>query len=264
MDLGAILTLECHGPDTYVGAGPKYPWGGLYGGQIVAQALVAAAETVDEGFEVHSLRAYFIRMGDHTEPVRLEVDRTRNGSTFCTRRVIARQATGAILNLEASFQRPEPAADLNDATFPAGIPNWTTIDQSSWSPTFQRAMVPGRGPGRATAWMRADLPADASQLMHRASLAFLSDDLPTDAVVRAHPIGGEPIETIESIVFTASLDHTIWFHRPIDVTEWHLHDVECLTFVSGRGLTLGRVHDAAGEHVATIAQEVLLRDRRGR
>jgi acyl-CoA thioesterase-2 len=93
-----MFSLESHGPDTYVGQGPRYPWGGLYGGQVVAQALRAATSTVDDPFEPHSIRAYFIRRGDHTEPVRYEVDRIRNGRTFATRRVVARQAVGAILN----------------------------------------------------------------------------------------------------------------------------------------------------------------------
>ncbi|MFM7064618.1 MAG: acyl-CoA thioesterase domain-containing protein, partial [Actinomycetes bacterium] len=84
MDLQTILNLADHGPDVMVGIGPRYPWGGLYGGQIVAQALRAAASTVEEGFVVHSVRAYFIRRGDHTEPVRYEVDRIRNGRSFVT------------------------------------------------------------------------------------------------------------------------------------------------------------------------------------
>src|SRR4051794_41191553 len=104
MDVHELFTLASHGPDTYVGAGPQYPWGGLYGGQIVAQALRAAAATVDPLFRVHSLHAYFIRRGDADEPIRFEVDRLRNGRSFATRHVVARQATGAILPLPAPFQ----------------------------------------------------------------------------------------------------------------------------------------------------------------
>src|SRR5690349_4886875 len=82
MDVHQLFDLAAHGPDTFVGVGPQYPWGGLYGGQIVAQALRAAAATVDPALPVHSLRAYFIRRGDHQEPVRYEVDRIRNGRSF--------------------------------------------------------------------------------------------------------------------------------------------------------------------------------------
>src|SRR5579871_5943865 len=79
VDFVTMMTLEAHGPDTFVGTGPSYPWGGLYGGQIVAQALRAAALTVESRFRVHSLHAYFIRRGDADEPIRFEVDRLRNG-----------------------------------------------------------------------------------------------------------------------------------------------------------------------------------------
>ena len=127
-DFGAMLTLEPHGPDVWVGTGPRYPWGGLYGGQIVAQALRAAAHTVEPKYRVHSLHAYFIRRGDHTEPVRYEVDRVRNGRSFVTRTVTARQAVGAILSVSASFQVDEdaPEGELIGPAVPAppadGVP----------------------------------------------------------------------------------------------------------------------------------------------
>ena len=94
-----ILQLESHGPDTFVGLSPKYSWGRIYGGQVVAQALWAALKTVKGVFAPHSLHAYFIRGGSLNEPVRYEVDRLRDGSSFCTRSVVARQSGGAILNL---------------------------------------------------------------------------------------------------------------------------------------------------------------------
>ena len=122
MDFATMMTLESHGPDTFVGIGPKYPWGGLYGGQIVAQALRAAAATVDPVFRVHSLHSYFIRRGDHEEPIRFEVDRIRNGRSFTTRLVVARQAVGAILNMSASFQIDEPGPDAQTAAMPDVTP----------------------------------------------------------------------------------------------------------------------------------------------
>lgn len=284
MELADILTLSPHGPDTYVGTGPRYPWGGLYGGQIVAQALQAAAATVDDHLTVHSLRAYFIRRGDQDEPVRYEVDRIRNGRSFATRRVVALQAIGAILNLEASFQAREESADLDVVTMDRALPAPESVESTSWTPVFERAFVPEDelvpdsrlGAGRAAAWLRtakpvgsdADAePADLSPtdaLAHFASLAYLSDDLPTDAVVRAHPVGAEPEDVRYQVLFTASLDHTIWFHRPMRADRWHLHDFTCHSFVGGRGLAIGHVFDLAGVHVATVAQEVLLRDTRRR
>src|SRR5262249_19541806 len=107
MDFMAMMELDPRGPDAFVGVGPEYPWGGLYGGQIVAQALRAADMTVEERFAVHSLHAYFIRAGDASEPIRFEVDRLRNGRSFVTRSVVARQSIGAILVMAASFQVEE-------------------------------------------------------------------------------------------------------------------------------------------------------------
>ncbi|MEM9042765.1 MAG: acyl-CoA thioesterase domain-containing protein [Actinomycetota bacterium] len=265
-----MFELSPHGVDVHVGTGPQYPWGGLYGGQIVAQALRAATLSADEGFEPHSIRAYFIRRGDASEPVRYEVDRIRNGRSFQTRRVVARQAIGAILNAEASFQRPEASEVIQTCVMPE-VPAPDELELDSWSDAFERASVPpervdgpGRdGAGRSVAWMRAsesigDRDDADSQLLHRCWLAYLSDDLPTDAVIRAHPLR----DADDDVWFAASLDHTMWFHRPIAADAWHLHDVSCHHFVGGRGLAIGHVFEPDGTHVATISQEVLIRDRR--
>lgn len=266
MDIVDVLELEPHGPDTWVGTGPRYDWGGLYGGQIVAQALRAAAASVAEGFVPHSVRAYFIRPGDHVAPVRYEVDRPRDGKSFCTRRVIARQAIGAILNLEASFTIGEDSVSLQTvACDPVPGPDDGLVD-SSWSPMLERRFVPGTDErGRARAWFRVKTPFGDDPILQSCAFAYLSDDMPTDAVVRAHPIGrGKAFEdVVESGMFTASLDHTIWFHRPFRTEEWHLHDFSCHGFSNGRGLAIGHVFTADGVHTATVAQEVLLRERRG-
>lgn len=269
-----MFELAPHGPDTFVGSGPRYPWGGLYGGQIVAQALRAARATVDADFDAHSIRAYFIRPGDHTEPVRYEVDRIRNGRTFVTRRVVARQAVGAILNAECSFQRPEPSPDVQTVDAPA-VPDPEDLPESSWTESFSRRTVPDdrvpEGPaaralsGRSVAWMRVAgeigaLDDDSTNFLHQCWLAYLSDDLPNEAVSATHPVARDQAESEH--FFGTSLDHTIWFHRPARADRWHLHDFTCHHFVGGRGLAIGHLFDAAGLHVATVAQEVLLRDRR--
>jgi acyl-CoA thioesterase-2 len=267
-----MFDLVAHSPDTFVGTGPRYPWGGLYGGQIVAQALRAAAFSVDPGFQPHSIRAYFIRPGDHTEPVRYEVDRTRNGRSFLTRRVIARQAIGAILNAECSFQRPESSASLQSVTFP-DVPPPDGIENSSFSPHFDRRFVeqhdvegsPRDGAGRVTAWMRVTDPVPESvesdePFLHQCWLAYVSDDLASDTVRAAHQTvyRGDPNADMSSI----SLDHTIWFHRPMRADHWHLHDFSCHHYTGARGLAIGHVFDRAGVHVATVAQEVLRREPR--
>jgi acyl-CoA thioesterase-2 len=267
-EVGDILRLAPGDHGTWIGRGPQYPWGGLYGGQIVAQALEAAAAGVPDDAVVHSLRAYFIRRGDHEHAVLYEVDPLRDGRSFTTRRVVAHQATGAILNLEASFQRPESSEDIETVAAPVPVPAPGELEHGSWSPVFERAMLPpgsdvgweGRdGAGRAVGWFRCVGSPGDRQVDHAAALAYMSDDLPTDAVVRSHPIGQQWPTDAEQSVFTASLDHTMWFHRPFRADEWHLHDVTCHTFVSGRGLAIGHVFTEAGVHVATFAQEVLLR-----
>ena len=271
MQLSEILDLSAHGADIWVGTGPQYPWGGLYGGQVVAQALVAAGRSVEADYGVHSMRAYFIRRGAEAQPVRYEVERIRDGRTFVTRRVVARQGGSAILNLEASFQRPEESEDVETISVDPTIQapgSRGDVSAESWSPAFEREWVEDMpdsfGGGRAVGWFRASGTLTEDPIIQAAGFAFISDDLPTDAVIRSHPIAGESEEVRHQVLFTASLDHTIWFHRPGRSDEWHLHDFSCHSFVGGRGLALGHIHSSSGEHVATVAQEVLIRDSRRR
>jgi acyl-CoA thioesterase II len=261
MDIRNLFDLEPHGPDTFVGVGPRYPWGGLFGGQIVAQALRAAAATVDEEQQVHSLRAYFIRRGDHTEPIRFEVDRIRNGRSFTTRRVVARQAVGAILNLEASFQVAEQTADLQTVSLDRSLPRADELPSDAWTDAFDRRSVPADAfavAGRAAAWMRVNGAIGADELVHRCWLAYMSDDMPADSVRSAHP----EYRGTEGVAYGASLDHTIWFHRPVVADRWHLFDFDAHSYTAARGLSIGHVFAEDGTHVATVAQEVLMRRRR--
>ena len=256
-----MMALEPHGPDTYVGVGPRYPWGGLYGGQIVAQALWAAFETVDPEYRVHSLHAYFIRRGDHDEPIRFEVDRLRNGRSFVTRSVVARQAVGAILGMSASFQRDEAGPDVELAEAPL-VPAPDELDPNRWSPMFENRKVPRPGePGRTTHWLSMTDPIGDNPRLHACALAYLSDDVPVETVASQHPDHGAP-DSEEQNWMAASLDHAIWFHRPLEADQWHLFDTRCQGLMSSRGLALGQVFTADGSHVATIAQEVLVRHRK--
>jgi acyl-CoA thioesterase II len=184
-----MMQLEAHGPDTYVGSGPSYPWGGLYGGQIVAQALRAADLTVKPGYPPHSLHAYFLRVGDPDEPVRFEVERLRDGRSFVARQVVARQSTGAILNMSASFQAPgTPTMDVQLARPPdVGTPAeaWDV----SWSPVFELRFVPGDAMFGGSARPRAgadsgptDIPGDVRVVRE------LSD--PGKAHMAARRLGG--------------------------------------------------------------------------
>ena len=122
LDLGGVFQLEAHGPDTFVGESPAYSWGRIYGGLVIAQALWAATWTVRPEHRIHSLHAYFILGGELGEPVRYEVDRVRNGRSFSTRRVVARQTAGAILTLGCSFQVDEEGPESQSAVYPADVP----------------------------------------------------------------------------------------------------------------------------------------------
>jgi acyl-CoA thioesterase II len=254
VQFATMMALEAHGPDTFVGIGPRYPWGGLYGGQIVAQGLRAAGLTVDPEFHVHSLHAYFIRKGDHTEPIRFEVDRVRNGRSFVTRRVIARQAVGAILSMEASFQVDEDAPEVQIATLPDVPAPGETSRSEAWTDLFERRFTPlHETRGRANGWLRMNETLDDDPLVHACALAYTSDDLPTDAARALRP------DRDAGDLFGTSLDHAVWFHRPARADEWLCHDLVCHGLISSRGLSVGHVFTADGIHVATVSQEVLLR-----
>jgi len=256
-----MMTLEPHGPDTFVATGPSYPWGGLYGGQIVAQALRAASVSVDAPCRVHSLHAYFIRLGDAQEPIRLEVDRIRNGRTFLTRRVVARQSGGAILNLSASFHAPEAGAEVQTEQMPE-VAAPESLANDGWIPLIDRRFLPADlGPGRVGAWMRLAETTGDDPVLNACALAYLSDDLPTDAVVARHP-DRPPRDASERTFWNASLDHAIWFHRPVRTDAWHLYAFTCRGLMGARGLSSGAIFDRDGRHVATVAQEVLIRPRR--
>ncbi|MBW2272799.1 MAG: thioesterase family protein [Deltaproteobacteria bacterium] len=262
MRFAEIMELESHGPDTWEGRGPSYPWGGLYGGQIVAQALAAAAASVASPFRIHSLHAFFIRLGNHEQPVRYEVDRIRDGRSFVTRRVVARQSSGAILNLAASYTSDEPGRTVQTQAMPA-LPEPESLDSDSWSPLFDRRYAERvGGGGRATAWLRMAESIDDNAHRHACALAFLSDDLPTEAVIMAHPACPESLADGDWPFWNASLDHAIWFHRPMRADAWHVHDFSCRALMGARGLSVGNIFDADGAHVASVTQEVLLRERR--
>jgi len=265
-----MMRLEPHGPDTFVGVGPAYPWGGLYGGQIVAQGLRAAGLTVEPQFRVHSLHAYFVRRGDASEPIRFEVERVRNGRSFVTRSLEARQSTGAILTMTASFQVDEDAPEIQRATMPE-VSGPDAFPAGGWSEVFDRRFVVANEDGCARAWVRVNEDLGDDPLVQACALAYASDDLPTDALVALHPdrrdapdddASGDDEEEGGNQFMAASLDHAIWFHRPSRADEWQLQDFTAQGMRGSRGVSVGHFFSADGVHVATVAQEVLLRTRR--
>lgn len=257
LDLGRVFHLEPHGPDTFVGESPAYSWGAIYGGLAVAQALWAATQTVEPAHGLHSLHAYFIRGGELGEPVRYEVDRVRNGRSFTTRRVSARQSGGAILTLGCSFQKREGGADVQAASLPPEVEPPEAL-AAGLDAGVERRDVPLRGERpRSRVWTRFPGPLAEDPRLHLCALAYLSDLNAVGAIGAAHP-GEIPEEEVMAV----SLDHAVWFHRPVRADRWLLLDLEGHGFVGTRGLATGLVFDRSGTHVATIAQEGLFRDRR--
>lgn len=261
-DVARVFDLEDHGRDVWVGESPAYPWGRIFGGMVIAQALWAATQTVVPEHSVHSLHGYFILGGDPAEPVRYEVDRIRNGRSFTTRRVVARQSGGAIFNLSASFQRHEQGVETQTADFPAEAPDPKSVipyREGSGVDRFD-VKLPDGSP-RSLVWARYPAELGEDPRLHACALAYLSDVNPMDAVATSHP-RGIPTDSGEwhNTYMSASLDHAMWFHRPARADDWLLFDLDGHGIIRTRGLSTGHVFTADGQHIATIAQEGLIRE----
>lgn len=262
LDLTRVFELEPHGPDTYVGESPPYPWGRIYGGLVVAQALWAATDTVRPEHAVHSLHAYFILGGDLSEPVRYEVDRVRNGRSFTTRRVVARQSGGAILTLACSFQAAEPGPGTQSAVFPGDVPAPEDLSAEIDAGLELREVKAPPSPPGLRAWTRFPEPLPDDPRLHACGLAYLSDVNAVGAIGASAPELIPKGSTWEESIMSASLDHALWFHRPARADAWVLLDMVGHGVIGSRGLATGQVFSAEGTHVATIAQEGLMRQRR--
>jgi len=260
-DLPTLLTLEPVKPDAFMGAGPVLGWGRIYGGQVVAQALRAAASTVEAAHEPHSLHAYFVRAGNEHQPVLYEVERVRDGRSFTTRQVVAYQAGGAILNLIASFQIDEVSEDVQSVVAPADItpPDDSTREITGLFMDHRMVRYEREPEPRVTAWLRATDDLGDDPVTHACALAYLSDENPLGAAIMPHSLGGRWEE-----LMTASLDHAVWFHRPVRADQWLLFDSHGHGVANSRGLAFARVFDADGRHVASITQEALVRTPRWR
>jgi acyl-CoA thioesterase-2 len=258
-DLKSLLELEQVKPDAFLGAGPVLGWGRIYGGQVVAQALRAAGLTVDNHLRPQSLHAYFVQAGDEQLPVLYEVERVRDSGSFATRQVVAYQARGAVLNLIASFHRPEESIDLSAITMPANVASPESLPEQPTDLHFERRDVSRRvlPEPYELGWMRVKESLGDDQMLQACAFAYCSDEYPLGTALIAHP----DVPNWDR-VFTASLDHAIWFHRPLRADEWLLYELRGGGVADARGLAFARVFDPAGAHVASIAQEALARERR--
>lgn len=242
--------------------------GRLFGGQVASQALRAAATTVDADHHVNSLHTYFLRPGRYGIPIVFSVDRIRDGSSFSTRRVVASQDGEAILNLDASFHGEEEGGEFQPFASPvegAPPPESVESDQRRRAPHHgyldsRSIETAGDSPTARSRWIRwaHDLPDDP--VVHACAITFFSDTGPLGTTRRA--VGGEAGDGWEGQMMTASLDHCVWFHRPVRADEWLLYRLDPLVAGRARGLARGEIWTRDGHLAASITQEGLLRWRR--
>lgn len=271
------LTLEPIEVNLFRGLSPSDGRERIFGGQVVAQALMAAYKTVDARI-CHSLQSYFIRPGDVTIPVLYQVERSRDGHTFTTRRVIAIQKGEQIFNMACSFQTPEDGYnhqsdapkvisadavpdDLNRqekefAHLPEESKRWLRkgpIEMRPVDPVSQ--LAPEVKTPEQHVWLRArgDLGDDIA--LNQAILAYASDYSLLGTAMRPHGVSWM------SGVQTASLDHIIWFHRPTNFSSWHLYAQDSPSASGARGFNRGAIYHQDGTLVASTAQEGLIRQR---
>ena len=234
----------------------------VFGGQVIAQALVAAERTVEDR-PPHSLHAYFLLPGDVAAPIVYQVDRVRDGRSFSARRVQAIQHGRPILSMIASFQTPEVglehAVAMPDVPAPEGLAPWASRSGSSRpgprAVEFRRVEPEAVSAPRQAFWFRAidRLPDDPR--LHRCVLAYASDLALAGTALRPH---GRTFH--EKGMFVASLDHALWFHRPARVDEWLLYSMDSPCSQAARGLSRGTIYDRTGRLVASVAQEALMRE----
>ena len=164
--------------------------------------------------------------------------------------------------MSASFQIDEAALDDQTAVMPP-VARHSALAHESWTSMFDRATVPPDGTtGRSRGWLRINGELGDDPVLHACALAYMSDDYPTDAAISLHPDRPGPEDHDQYPFVAFSLDHALWFHRPMRADDWHLTAMACHGLISSRGLTFGEVFTEEGIHVASVAQEVLIRRRR--
>lgn len=279
-DLIEVLALENLEENLFRGQSRNLGGKSVFGGQVLGQALVAAGRTAPD-VVAHSVHAYFVRPGDMAAPIVYEVERIRDGRSFCVRRVHAIQHGRPIFSMMASFQQPEPGHE-HQALMPEVPAPETLMSEADqrrawiedcpeplrkgylqelaiefrWVTPFNPFRPEVREPQQYI-WFRAAgaLPDDAA--LHQSILAYASDFNFLGTAMRPHGMSW-----FQRHVVAATLDHSIWFHRPARVDDWLLYAMQSPSAQGARGLTLGQIFTRDGQHVATLAQESLMRDTR--
>lgn len=279
-ELIAILDLERLEVDLFRGQNPKTGWRRVFGGQVVSQALVAAARTVPTDRPAHSLHAYFLLPGDPRMPIVYEVERLRDGHSFTTRRVKAIQNGRAIFATTVSFQVREegfthqpPMPDVPD---PEGLPGGRELSDAAGTklpeavaayfarprPILLRPIDLRRYRSEEprepvfNVWLKAAADLADDEALHQAVLAYASDMTLLDVSLIPH---GRSV--FDPQVQAASLDHALWFHRPFRADSWLLYAQDSPAAGGARGFARGQIFDRTGNLVASVAQEGLIRPR---
>jgi acyl-CoA thioesterase-2 len=263
-----LLELEPAGTDRFRVENPDPGYGQrVFGGQVAAQALRAAAATVTVDHLAHSLHAYFLRPGRPGVPIDFDVERTRDGRSFTTRRVLAQQGDEVIFETSVSFHTHEDGTDYQlgratDVPEPDDAPQrliFIPEEASAYLPMELRELGPsepdehGWYPSTRRAWIRMKRRVPDDPIVHQCLLTYLSD---MGAVFGAI----KPMKDFSFDKFMgASLDHAMWFHRPLRADDWFLYDLTAVSNAGSRGLTRGTMHAATGELGVSVAQEALLR-----
>jgi acyl-CoA thioesterase II len=269
-ELVELLDLEAIDDNLFRGAQMPTTRPIVFGGQVAAQALVAATRTVDPAFAPHSLHSYFLQPGDPGVPTIYDVDYLRDGRSFLTRRVIAQQHGQPIYAQTVNFQKhedgleheePMPAVPAPEECVPAGRRAHDEEHDDQWDVAEIRLvhdLEPDvERPARQRVWLRASTPLPDDPFWHTAAFTYFSDLTLTGAALTAHRLSYATGD-----VFLASLDHAVWFHRPFRADEWWLYDQHSPAATGGRGLVLGKVYSRDGRLVASVAQEAVMRPRK--
>lgn len=275
------LRMKVREENSYVGSNLHQISGRVYGGQVFAQAVVAARATVANQYasrEIHSITAAFLRPGDLDVPTQFDVEEILDGRSFSTRRVHASQRGKTIFTARASFQEiqpgveheermphaPDPKTLESSVTLFAGIDHPAARVMSSTNAIDMRHVggsiwmkpaEPSDDPVLIWFKLRNRMPEDASQLLHRAILAYSSDQFMLEPIMRRHGM-----HWTNPKLSLATLDHAIWWHRDINMSEWVLAELTSPSAQGGRGLSLAKFFQD-GRHVATMAQEGMVRSR---
>ena len=283
-ELVDILDLEPLEVNLFRGRSPQSRWQRVFGGQVIGQALVAACRTVDDvtARPPHSLHAYFLLGGDPKVPIIYDVDRIRDGKSFTTRNVKAIQHGHPIFSMSVSFHVREEGLShqfaMPDVPRPEELPDEAELKKNVWPkmPEPVRRYYERERPielrpveytrylgdtfkdGRFHVWMRATGRLPDEPAIHQCVLAYASDMMLLDAALIPHHRS-----VFSEDIMAASLDHALWFHRPFRADEWLLYAQDSPNLAGSRGFSRGLIFAADGTLVASVAQEGLLRQRRG-